>query len=404
MFWTVKPAPTCSARMNRFRTVYGLAIVPILLTLGCGSPDSLVSPDRDAVPDPDPPLAMDPELWRGVDLSYVNEMEDCGAVYRLNGEIRDPYEIFAESGANLVRLRLWHTPRWTNYSTLTDVTRSIRRAKALDLNVLLDFHYSDDWADTRKQIIPEAWRDIGTTADLAQALYDYTLDVLSRLDAQGLAPDYVQVGNETNVEILLPDEMSSANAIDWNRNVMLLNAGIRAVRDFGERGDTTPRVMLHIAQPENVEWWFDAAANAGIMHFDIIGFSYYSSWSSVPLNRVEQTIAQLRRRYDRDVVIAETAYPWTLAGNDTANNLAGQNALVDGYPASTDGQRRYSIDLMHAVVDGGGVGIIYWEPAWISTRCSTRWGQGSHAENQTFFDYETSELHEGADFLNHDYP
>ena len=330
-------------------------------------------------------------------------MEDCGAVYRMNGRIRDPYEIFAESSANLVRLRLWHDPQWTNYSTLSDVTRSIRRAKALGLDVLLNFHYSDDWADPRAQVIPAAWRQIGTTGELAQALYDYTFDVLSGLDARGLAPDHVQVGNEINSEILLPDRASSANAIDWPRNAALLNAGIRAVRDFGAQRDVAPGVMLHISAPEHVAAWMDAAIDAGILDFDIIGFSYYSTWSSVPLNRIEQTVSELRGRYAKDVVIAEAAYPWTLLGNDTANNLDGQDALVDGYPATTDGQRRYLIDLMQAAVDGGGLGVIYWEPAWISTQCSTRWGQGSHAENRTFFDYDRTELHEGAEFLSHDY-
>ena len=343
------------------------------------------------------------QIWRGVDLSYVNEMEDCGAVYRLNGEVRDPYEILVERGANIVRLRLWHSPQWTNYSTLPDVTRSIRRAKTLDLDVLLDIHYSDDWADPGAQLIPAAWRDIGTTAELARTLYDYTFGVLAVLNSQGLAPEYVQVGNEINTEILLPDAASSFNPIDWTRNVTLLNAGIRAVRDFGVLGDASPRVMLHIAQPENVEWWLDAATDAGILDFDIIGFSYYSTWSSVPLNLIEYTVARLRHRYAKDVVIAETAYPWTLQGNDWANNLAGSSALATGYPASTAGQRRYNIDLMQAVLDGGGLGIVYWEPAWITSACETRWGAGSHAENRALFDYQRSELHEGADFLDRDY-
>ena len=342
-------------------------------------------------------------VWRGVDLSYVNEMEDCGAVYSVNGAIRDPYEILAEAGANLVRLRLWHTPEWTNYSTLADVTRSIRRAKALGLAVLLDFHYSDDWADPTTQVIPAAWSQIGTTQDLAQALYDYTYSVLSNLDSQGLAPDYVQIGNEINTAILQPDEASSTNEIDWSRTAELLNAGIRAVRDFAVQGGTNPGIMLHVAGPENVGWWFDAATAAGVIDFDIIGFSYYSAWSNVRLIYIDETIAWMRNRYDKDIVIAESAYPWTLSGNDSANNLGGQEWLVDGYLASTDGQRQYNIDLMQAALDGGGLGIIYWEPAWISTQCSTRWGQGSHWENLTFFDYERSELHEGGDFLSHEY-
>ena len=342
-------------------------------------------------------------IWRGVDLSYVNELEDCGAVYRADGEVGDPYELLSNAGANLVRLRLWHTPDWTNYSTLSDVTRSIRRAKALDQRVLLNFHYSDDWADVETQVVPAAWRGTETTEELARSLYDYTLSVLTSLYSENLAPDYVQVGNETNAELLLPDKASSARGINWERNVELLNAGIRAVRDFGAQSETTPGILLHVAQPENVWWWFDAAFNSGVLHFDIVAFSYYSSWSSVPLGAIQGAVSEMRQRYGKDVVIAETAYPWTLQGNDSAPNLAGEGAVVEGYPATIDGQRRYNMDLMQAVLDGGGLGTVYWEPAWITTSCGTRWGQGSHGENLAFFDYVHSELHEGAEYLGQEY-
>ena len=111
-----------------------------------------------------------PQRFAGVDLSYVNEVEACGAQFRLNGQLRDPYELFAERGANLVRLRLWNDPTWTNYSTESDVTRSMERAKKAGMHVLLDFHYSDDWADPQKQTIPAAWAaDIGDADKLALA-------------------------------------------------------------------------------------------------------------------------------------------------------------------------------------------------------------------------------------------
>src|SRR5262249_35496482 len=108
--------------------------------------------------------------YLGADLSYVNEMEDCGAVYREHGVARDPFAIFKEHGATLVRVRLWHDARWTHYSDLADVSKTIRRAKALGLQALLDFHYSDDWADGDKQIVPEAWAGIEDADQLAQTL------------------------------------------------------------------------------------------------------------------------------------------------------------------------------------------------------------------------------------------
>ena len=169
--------------------------------------------------------------FAGVDLSYVNEVESCGARYRADGRDRDPYELFAERGANLVRLRLWHSPDWTDYSTEADVTRSIQRARRAGMQVLLDFHYSDDWADPQKQTIPAAWAaDIGDAEALARHVYDYTRGVLERLGTRGLMPEMVQIGNETNTAMLRPAD-TTGEPIDWQRNAKILNAGIRAVRD-----------------------------------------------------------------------------------------------------------------------------------------------------------------------------
>ena len=109
-------------------------------------------------------------------------------------------------------------------------------------------------------------------------------------------------------------------------------------------------------------------------------------------------LTDLRQRYDKDVVVVETAYPWTLGSNDPAANLLGEDSLIDGYPASIDGQARFLEALAAAVRDAGGLGVIYWEPAWISTECSTRWGQGSHWENAALFDFD-GRLHDGARFL-----
>ena len=344
-----------------------------------------------------------PDAWRGVDISYINEMEDCGAVYRVDGEILDPFRIFADRGANLARFRLWHNPDWTEYSTLRDVIKSIRRAKDNGMKVLLDFHYSDDWADPQNQRIPAAWREAGSVEEIAELLYDYTYTTLMTLHEQGLLPDYVQVGNEINSGVARADPQRDAWWENPARNVRLLNAGIMAVRDVGAEVDKSLGVLLHISRPEEVEHWFDTANREGLADFDIIGISYYSQWSEVSLNQLDNSIRRLRNKYGKEVVVAETAYPWTLAGNDSANNILGGDAVVEGYGATRSGQRQYLIDLVQAVLNGGGLGIIYWEPAWVSTRCSTRWGTGSHWENATLFDYENTELHVGADFLSHKY-
>ena len=350
-----------------------------------------------------PLQAVAQDIWRGVDLSYVNELEDCGAVYRHQGEAADPFEIFAGKGANVARFRLWHTPDWTSYSTLRDVAKSIRRARDSGMNVLLDFHYSDDWADPANQAVPAAWREAESAEEVAARLYDYTYETLTNLYAQGLLPDYVQVGNEVNHGLARHDPVWDSWEANPQRNVGLLNAGISAVQDVGANVGQTPRVMLHIAQPENVDRWLDTAARAGLFDFDILALSYYSQWSRIPLGRLSPYIQALRSKYGKDVVVVETAYPWTLRNQDDAFNILGEASLAPGYRATTAGQRNYLLDLMGAVLDAGGLGIVYWEPAWISTSCRTRWGDGSHWENAALFDYEASILHEGADFLDHDF-
>lgn len=330
-----------------------------------------------------------PQFYFGADLSYVNEMEDCGAVYRVGGQAYDPYAIFAETGHNLVRVRIWNDAEWTDYSDLDDVRETIRRARAEGMQVLLDFHYSDDWADGDKQIVPKAWRPIRDDVPaLAQALHDYTLQTLRALDAEGLMPEMVQVGNETNPEMMGElDWKETRDGIDWPRNAALLNAGIRAVREAGAESAIKPRIMLHIAQPENTEPWFAAARDHGVTDYDLIGVSYYRKWSTNDLAGLGATIQRLDAAYDKDVVVVETSYPFTNEGADTSPNLLGPDTLLSQYPATQEGQLKYMTDITQTVIANGGTGVVYWEPAWVSTRCSTRWGRGSNWENATFFDW-----------------
>jgi arabinogalactan endo-1,4-beta-galactosidase len=342
-----------------------------------------------------------PEYFAGVDLSYVNEMEDCGAQFRVHGKPRDPYELLAEAGANLVRLRLWNDPTWTKYSTEADVTRSSERAKRAGMKVLLDFHYSDDWADPQKQTIPAAWAaDIGDTDKLATHVYEYTRDVLARLAARDLMPHMVQVGNEINTQMLRAAE-TAGTPIDWTRNAEILNAGIRAVRQARGKDGSSATVMLHVAQPENVEPWFAAAAAAGVRDFDYIGVSYYRKWSKLDLPQAERALAAVNQRFSRPIILVEVSYPFTLQdAGDKAPNLLGEDSLHRGYPATLRGQQRFMNDVVQMTRRVGGVGVVYWEPAWVSTSCKTRWGTGSHWENATLFDFRKgNELTPAADYL-----
>lgn len=324
----------------------------------------------------------------GADLSYVNEMEDCGATYKdADGNTKDPYEIFSEEGTNLVRLRLWHNPTWTNYSNYEDVKKSAKRAKDSGMQVLLDFHYSDDWADPSKQEIPTAWLDqIDNKAVLGDSLYNYTYKVLNELSDAGALPDIVQIGNEINPMILQHGDLEWP--INWSRNSYLINKGIQAVRDVSSEKGVDIGVMLHIAQPENGLWWFEQATQNGVTDFDWIGLSYYPLWSEYSLNEVSTALNTLIDTYNKRLMIVETAYPFTLEEADNAGNILGEDALVSGYPATQQGQLDFLKALEKIIVSSGGEGLVYWEPAWVSTGCSTRWGQGSHWDNATLFDHD----------------
>ena len=199
-----------------------------------------------------------PPLYLGADLSYVNEMEDCGAVYGKagGGPIRSPCSgppaaISSGCGSGTTRNGPDTAISPTSGRRSPGPRRQAPGASRLPLFGRL--------GRRRQADPPAAWAGLGTEAQ-AKALYDYTLDMLAALDRDGLMPEMVQVGNETNPELMGGEDRK---AIDWARNAALLNAGIRAVRDAGARPRTRPRVMLHIAQPENVEPWFEAATAAG---------------------------------------------------------------------------------------------------------------------------------------------
>jgi len=353
--------------------------IGILFNYSCNSSDSADDTSDDKV---DTPISF----YYGADLSYVNEMEDCGATYSdANGIPKDPFTIFEEAGANLVRVRLWHSPSWTNYSNLNDVKSTIQRAKSKGMGVLLDFHYSDTWTDPSQQQIPAAWlNSVDNTEGLGNLLYNYTYNTLLELSNQDLLPNIVQIGNEINPMILQDGDL--VWPIDWERNSHLINKGIEAVRAIAEVKNETIEVMLHIAQPENGLWWFEQATNNGVTDFDWIGLSYYPIWSDYSLDDVQTPLSTLVNTYNKRLMIVETAYPFTLDNADSANNILGPDALVNGYPASQQGQLGYLNQLKNVVKNAGGEGVVYWEPAWVSTGCNTLWAQGSHWDNATLFD------------------
>ena len=392
-------------------------IILILSALsGCGSSSASAPADQNIVTTPTPfePIVVDDDFIKGVDLSYVNEMESCDAQYYEADQVKDNYQIMADHGANLVRLRLWHTPDWqaqdgtvNQFSTFEDVKKSIKRAQDNGMEVLLDFHYSDNWTDPEKQTIPKVWESIVQDIPaLSTALYDYTYQTLIELNNEGLMPEYVQVGNETNREIMLL-QGENGHPINWQRNIALFNAGIKAVNDAGIATQTSPKTVVHIADPNNAAWWFGEAANNNISDYDIMGLSFYPEWHPGTITDTGNIISQLKATHNKEVMIVETGLIWSQDWHDDAGNMMGaDNFLVEqGYGiASPEAQRDWLIDLSIEVKKRGGIGVIYWEPSWVSTDCSTQWGKGSHWENASFFDFDNHLIaNGGVQFLEQNY-
>jgi len=370
-------------------------------------------------PDPIPPKRDLSGFYFGADLSFVNQILDHQGVYKDQNIVKDPYLIFKENGTNLVRLRLWHNPTWTKevygsggtqlYNDLKDVEKSIALAKGQGMEVLLDFHYSDTWADPSKQYIPAAWQEIKSINVLKDSVYNYTFKTLQYLNSKGLLPELVQIGNETNCGMLFSDAPSgfpSCNVCNgaWQNMGAVLNAGIQAVRDATASTTIKTKILLHVADPKNVQWWFDnIKSQALVTDFDLVGFSYYPLWhTTISLNDISSTIAGFKSRYSKDVMILETAYPWTTDHADDYNNQFGSQAPVSGFPFTTQGQYDFLAKLTTEVLDGGGKGVIYWEPAWITSSMKDLWGTGSSWENCTFFDFNGNKI-KGMEYMKFEY-
>ena len=345
------------------------------------------------------------EFVFGHDLSYVNQMEDCGAVFKDQGEPKDVYSIFADRGSNLVRVRLWVDPSWwqdsltqpegvkPHYNDLEDVKETIRRAKDAGMQVMLGMHYSDFWADPGRQLIPRAWLGVAYSLnDLKDSVYNYTRRVLLELDGEGLMPEYVKVGNENNGGFLrhIPEENGyepvESVSNSWARHAQLFNAAIAGVRSVGAGASVNPRIVIHFSNQLGGQVWnYSNIINNGVTDFDVIGISYYYSWHGGSIQELENTIRTLVSTFpDYEVMVAEMGYLWTTENFDSMGNII-NNPDPMYLPVIPEKQLEYLVDYARAVKRAGGSGVIFWEPAWVSTPCTTPWGTGSSHDHVVFF-------------------
>ena len=391
-----------------------MLLVAIATSVSC-SGDEPVPPTNDD-PEEEPETT---EFIFGADLSYVNQILDQGGVYLDSGVVESPYKTFAQHGTGLARFRLWHNPTWTKelygddgiqlYNDLYDVEKGIQLARSEGMKILLDFHYSDDWADPGNQEIPAAWEDITSIQVLGDSVYNYTLKTLIYLEGRGLLPEYVQIGNETNCGMFIsnvPDGFPDCNVCEGGvanfRSVV--KRGISAIREVSSTSSINTKIILHVADPSNVNWWFNDVMNNGeLTGFDIIGFSYYPIWhNTISLAGLKQNVINFKSTFNKDIMIMETAYPWTNDGADNYNNLFGGNTEIGGYPFSPEGQVAMMTKIAESMIEAGALGMVYWEPAWISSPMVTQWGTGSSWENSAFYDFDGN-ANSGFDFMTHDY-
>jgi arabinogalactan endo-1,4-beta-galactosidase len=193
------------------------------------------------------------------------------------------------------------------------------------------------------------------------------------------------------------------NGNDFTAFGSLLNSGIRAVRDFSANSAVKPLIILHEAQLQTASYWVQGISAAGVTDYDVLGLSHYYKWSTVNgMDSVRAMIARLKAQTGKKVMVVETAFSWTDANADGYTNIMSDPGPVAGFAVSRDGQYAYMKALTQAIISGGGSGLMYWEPAWISSSLSDRWGTGSSWENNTLFDFSGNSL-PAIDFMRQPY-
>ncbi|MET0465378.1 MAG: glycosyl hydrolase 53 family protein [Chitinophagaceae bacterium] len=332
----------------RFKqSLVALSAILAYLNTGCSGQKEVIAKD---------------EFVRGADIGWVQQMEATG--YRFlndDGKQEDCLKILRDHGMNTVRLRTWVNPsddKISGHNSKEETVAMAVRAQKLRMRIMINFHYSDTWADPGHQKKPAAWEghDFPT---LLKDVYDYTYDVMSALKNAGVQPEWVQVGNETPGGMIYP-EGSTAN---WPQLAQLINKGYDAIKAVSP----SSKVILHLDQGNNSErfrTWFDNAKTHGAK-YDVIGLSYYPWWLdgkpdyTLSINDLANNLNDMAARYDKEVMVVE------VGGEDTKPDNT-YNLLVA------------VMQKVKAVPNGKGLGVIYWEPqgarSWSRYQLSA-WGE-----------------------------
>lgn len=329
------------------------------------------------------------DFYKGMDISFLPEYLDEGMQTKdFDGTPTEPFELIQRYGVNAIRLRVWNNPENVpeskGYCSISHTIEMAKKIRKYGMSFLLDFHYSDYWADPAQQNKPKAW--IGLSFDqLEEAVFTYTRDTLSALQREGALPDMVQIGNEIRSGLLFPD----GELPDYEHMVRLVNAGIRGARVVADSDRL--KVMIHLDQGGRyfyLQEWFSKALQSGLQDFDIIGLSYYPFWHGTFAD-LQETLRKLVQIYQKPVMIVETAYAWRKSEKGFIDET---QERIAGFPATPEGQKKV-LDLVMNIVagmpDNKGLGVYYWEPL-----CVPRSGRGGWEENMGLLD-ECGKIMEG---------
>ena len=333
----------------------------------------------------------DSNFLAGADFSGLAFFESRGVMYKDGGQVQDGIQILKKHGINCVRLRLFTSSAAQadsdpyNYINNTSYTVPLAaRAKNAGLLLLLDFHYSDTWADPGHQATPAAWKDLGI-AQLVQQMRAYNSNTIATFAAAGAMPDYVQVGNEITSGMLWPlGRVSGNGGTSWSQLGQLMKAAIQGIQDAS--GARMPRIIVHIDRGGDwagTRWFFDNL-NAQSVPFDIIGESYYPFFQGSPAS-LSNCLNNAVARYGKPVIVAEDAFPWTNACPSRWTNK------LYGFPPTASGQVSFIAALagiVKGVTNQFGAGFFYWGAEY----------QAAHGVNEagyntsSFFDFNGNVL------------
>ena len=353
---------------------------------------------------------------KGMDLSTLLELKRCGAKYYDHGVERDVLDIIKDYDVDTIRIRLWNDPKSEDGEPYgagnNDLEETIAIGKKVTdagFGVLLNFHYSDFWADPGKQIKPKAWANYGAD-ELEKAVYDFTLESLQRVLDAGVNVTMIQVGNELSNGLLWPE----GKVPNYDNIARFVSSGIRACRKINPE---IP-IMIHLDNGGNNELyvrWFENYIKRG-EDFEYIGLSYYPFWHG-SLDALEFNMNDIAKRFGKELIIAEVSMGYTMEDYKDYEKLedserkgyATRPALVEkiDYPMTIQGQVDFTKDFLNRVsnvVNGLGMGFFWWEPAWIpvpgsgwATPASLKYMNdpgpcGNEWANQALFDYDGNAL------------